>query len=54
MNEVNHCVADLFRANENIRAVASLEDKYRRNVRYNIANAQAAAEPARPASRAQE
>jgi hypothetical protein len=56
MGEVNHCIADLYRANENIRAAASLVDKYRRNVRYNIANAEAAAEPAgpRPSSRMQD
>jgi hypothetical protein len=37
MSEANHCIEDLFRANKDIRAVASMTDKYRKNVRYNIA-----------------
>jgi hypothetical protein len=38
MSEANHCIEDLFRANKDIRAVASMTDKYRKNVRYNIAS----------------
>jgi hypothetical protein len=37
MSEANHCIEDLFRANKDIRGVASMTDKYRKNVRYNIA-----------------
>jgi hypothetical protein len=37
MSEAIHCDEDLFRANKDIRAVALMMDKYRKNVRYNIA-----------------
>jgi DASH complex subunit DAD4 len=37
MSEANHCIEHLSRASKDIRAVASMTDKYRKNVRYNIA-----------------
>jgi hypothetical protein len=41
MGEVNQCITELFRANQNVRTVSSLTEKYRKNVRYNLSNAQA-------------
>jgi len=45
MNEANKCLAELYRANESIRTVAALTDKYRRNVYYNLSNVQTKREP---------
>jgi hypothetical protein len=41
MGEVNQCITELFRANQNVRTVSSLTEKYRKNVRYNLSNARA-------------
>jgi hypothetical protein len=37
--EVNACLGGLYRAHESLRAVASLTDKYRKNVHYNLQSA---------------
>ncbi|KAI0825976.1 DASH complex subunit Dad4 [Irpex lacteus] len=36
MEELNHCLMEIVRANEEVKIAADLEAKYRKNVQYNL------------------